>query len=399
MSYYQQSRPSRYRSTSSNNFRRRPSSRAPKAQNIHPSKFIRPATSQVAEVYIPKHKFTDFGLDKVIETNVLSMGFDTPSPIQDQAIPAGLEGRDVVGIASTGTGKTAAFALPVLQRLINDASGRVLIMAPTRELAQQIEQQCRMIAKGSGLRGAVLIGGMSMGPQVQDLRRSPQVVIGTPGRIKDHAERRTLDLAKFNIVVLDEVDRMLDMGFINDIRHILGQTNPNKQSYYFSATLDQNVRTIIDSFSKDPVRITVSSNESSANVEQDVIAFKSRTEKIDKLHDLLIKENVTKTLVFDSTHHSVERLAKELSERGFVTDAIHGGKSQPQRQRVLQKFKNSEITILVATDVAARGLDVSDITHVVNYSSPQSYEDYIHRIGRTGRAGKTGYAFTFVENY
>jgi superfamily II DNA/RNA helicase len=296
--------------------RNKSTGRQPKKDYIHPSKFIQSAKPQTEEDYVPLHMFSDFKLYPQIQTNLRTMGFAIPSPIQDQTIPAGLLGRNIVGIANTGTGKTAAFAIPVLNRLIAESNSTALILAPTRELAQQIEEQCRQIAKGSGLGGAVLIGGMPMGPQLRELRNNPRIIIGTPGRIKDHLERRSLNLANCNIVVLDEVDRMLDMGFVNDIRHILGQTKPE---------------------------------------------------------------------------------SKELGARGFSAGSIHGGKSQSQRLRALKSFKNNEINVLVATDVAARGLDVSDITHVINYSSPQSYKDYIHRIGRTGRAGKTGHALTFVE--
>lgn len=377
--------------------RNRTKSRGPKKAYIHPSKFVQRAKPRTEEQYVPTHKFSDFDVHPTIQDNLQTMGFTDPSPIQDQTIPAGLAGRDVLGIANTGTGKTAAFAIPVLNKLIADPKSKVIILAPTRELAQQIEEQCRKIAKGSGLRGALLIGGTAMGPQLRDLRNNPNIIIGTPGRVQDHMERRTLNMGDCNLVVLDEVDRMLDMGFVNDIRQILSETHPQKQSFYFSATLDHKVRAIIEGFSHDPVQITVKSGETSENVEQDIIAFRSTNEKIDKLHDVLTHEATVKTIVFDDTQRSVEKLAKELESRGFSSDSIHGGKSQAQRQRVLSKFKDNKIDVLVATDVAARGIDVSDITHVINYSSPQSYDDYVHRIGRTGRAGKVGNALTFVE--
>jgi ATP-dependent RNA helicase RhlE len=396
MSRYQYQSSGRYGRPATIN-RNRSQGRQPKKAYIHPSKFIQSAKPPASEQYIPLHAFSDFPLRQLIQNNLAAMDYSEPSPIQDQTIPAGLSGRDVVGIANTGTGKTAAFAVPVLNRLIVDSRSMAIILAPTRELAQQIEDQCRQIAKGSGLAGALLIGGMSMGPQLRDLRARPRLIIGTPGRIKDHLERGSLNLTNCNIVVLDEVDRMLDMGFVTDIRHILSQTNDTRQSFYFSATLDERVRGIIASFSHDPVHISVKSGDTSENVEQNIVSFNSGSDKIDKLHDLLIQDTVTKTLVFDDTHRSVEKLTKELEARGFSTDSIHGGKSQPQRQRVLKKFKDNQIKVLVATDVAARGLDVSDITHVINYALPQSYDDYVHRIGRTGRAGKIGYALTFVE--
>ncbi|HVC35886.1 MAG TPA: DEAD/DEAH box helicase [Candidatus Dormibacteraeota bacterium] len=375
----------------------RSTTRRPKKEFIHPSRFIQSATSTQKEDYSPRNAFSDFAIHSLLQDNLIAKGYTIPSPIQDQTIPLGLSGRDVVGIANTGTGKTAAFAIPLLNRLITNHQDRALILAPTRELAQQIEDQCREIAKGTGLRGALLIGGVSIGPQYRELKLNPQIVIGTPGRIKDHSEQRTLNLASFNIIVLDEVDRMLDMGFINDISHILGKTAPKRQSYFFSATLDSKVTTIIQGFASDPTHVVVKTGDTADNVDQNVVSYNGKDEKIAKLHDLLLQKAVVKTLVFDDTHRSVERLSKELQTRGFDSDAIHGGKSQSQRQRALQRFRDNQVKILVATDVAARGIDVSDITHVVNYSEPQSYGDYVHRIGRAGRAGRPGYALTFVE--
>ena len=374
-----------------------PNRRGPKKENIHPSRFI--STARVVEEtpYVAKHSFADFAVDPLLRANIASKGFSVPSPIQDQAIPAGLAGQDVIGIANTGTGKTIAFALPMLNKLITDRNAKALIMAPTRELANQIEAECRSIAKGSGLNGALLIGGAAMGMQLRDLRQRPRIVIGTPGRIKDHLERHSLDVSTFNIAVLDEVDRMLDMGFVNDMRLILGQMAPNRQSYFFSATLDSKVSQLIQAFSNQPVTISVKTGATVDTVEQNIVTYDSRGQKAEKLHDLLISAAVSKALVFDDTQRSVERLSNELHERGFKVDAIHGGKSQGQRQRALSKFKSNEITVLVATDVAARGIDVSDISHVINYSTPNSYDDYVHRIGRAGRAGRLGHALTFIE--
>ncbi len=363
---------------------------------IDPSRFIKPAQLAEAETFEPKHTFTDFALLPLLQTNLLAKGYAIPSPIQDEAIPAGLNGQDIIGIASTGTGKTAAFALPVLQRLATDSNSFALIVAPTRELAQQIEEECRALAKGSGLFGTLLIGGTNMGGQLRDLQHRPRIVIGTPGRIKDHLQRGTLKLHRFNMIVLDEVDRMLDMGFVYDVKEILGSTSPNRQSFFFSATMDTRVRNLIDTFAKEPYMISLKASSTSDSVHQDVVRFNGGADKADKLHDILLKEEVAKVIVFDETQRNVERLNRELSERGFSTEAIHGGKSQGQRQRALRKFKNNEVNILVATDVAARGIDVIDITHVINYSVPKEYDDYIHRIGRAGRAGRIGHALTFV---
>jgi ATP-dependent RNA helicase RhlE len=373
------------------------SKRGPKKDYIHPSRFVQAAKSVEREEYVATHQFVDFEVSDLIKNNLTAKGFVTPSPIQDQTIPLALTGCDIIGIANTGTGKTAAFAIPTIHKLMQTPGSRALMIAPTRELAQQIEQECKEIGKGSRLYGAVLIGGSSMGPQLRDLRNNPQIVIGTPGRIKDHLERGTLDLSQFDTVILDEVDRMLDMGFINDVTEILKNLHEDRQSLFFSATMDPKVRDLINRFSSDPVTVSVKQGETSENVNQDIVAYETNTDKIMQLHNILLDEKVEKVIVFDDTQRSVERLSQELVERGFKADAIHGGKNQGQRQRALARFKKSEITILVATDVAARGIDVVDVTHVINYSQPQSYQDYVHRIGRAGRAGKIGHALTFVS--
>ncbi|HVI60943.1 MAG TPA: DEAD/DEAH box helicase [Candidatus Saccharimonadales bacterium] len=369
---------------------------ARRGEYINPARFVAAAKPAPANETTARHRFADFDIDPLLKANLAAKGFVTPSPIQDQTIPLALDGHDVIGLANTGTGKTAAFAVPVLQALHSRQQAKALIVAPTRELAQQIEQECRSIGKGGNFSGALLIGGTSMGPQLRDLRNRPRLVIGTPGRIKDHLERGTLKLEQFDIAVLDEVDRMLDMGFVNDVTSILNRLAPQRQSFFFSATMGPRVQGLIGTFSKDPRTVSVTSGESSDHVNQDVVRYSGTHDKIDKLHDILIKEEVAKVIVFDETQRSVERLNKELIARGFSADSIHGGKSQGQRKRALQSFKTSQTTVLVATDVAARGIDVADITHVINYSQPQSYQDYVHRIGRAGRAGRVGHALTFV---
>jgi superfamily II DNA/RNA helicase len=369
----------------------------PKKENINPSRFISAAKEVDIAPYVPTHSFEDFEIKPMLKANIEAKGFVTPSPIQDQAIPVGLEGKDIIGVANTGTGKTIAFAIPLLNKLITSQHSKALIIAPTRELANQISGELRLLAKNCGIRDAILIGGSSMSYQLRDLRQKPRVVIGTPGRIKDHIERKTLDIANFNIVVLDEVDQMLDMGFVGDMRTILGLMPVQRQSFFFTATIDNKVNDLIRDFAKDPITISVKTGNTTDTVEQNIVMYDSRNQKVDKLHDLLNSNEVSKVLVFDDTQRSVEKLSNELILRGFKADAIHGGKSQGHRQRALNKFKASEISILVATDVAARGIDVSDISHVINYSTPKSYNDYVHRIGRTGRAGKRGYALTFIE--
>jgi ATP-dependent RNA helicase RhlE len=383
------------RKFSNNN--RRPQKRRGGGEYINPEKFIQAAKPVVEEeIFVPKNQFADFDVADIIKSNLAKAGFVTPSPIQDQAIPFGIDGHDIVGIANTGTGKTAAFAVPVLHNLMRFSDAFAIIVAPTRELAQQIEEQCKMIGKGSGVMGALLIGGMPMGPQLRQLRNNPQIVIGTPGRIKDHVERGSLNLSGFNMIVLDEVDRMLDMGFLPDVNFILQKLAPERQSYFFSATMDPRVKTLITKYAPKHVTISLKKQATSESVNQDVVHYSHASEKADKLHDILNAEATEKVIVFDETQRSVERLSQMLQERGFKAEAIHGGKTQGQRKRALDQFKKNHVNILVATDVAARGIDVSDITHVINYSVPQTYDDYVHRIGRAGRAGRTGYALTFV---
>lgn len=392
-----------YRSGSRSQFRKprsystQPKRRQPKKAYINPALFVQEAKAREDVAYESIHDFADFDLHALIVRNVLAMGYQKPSPIQDQTIAESMSGKDIVGIADTGTGKTAAFAIPIVQRLISEPGSKAIVLAPTRELAEQIEQQFAAIAKGSGLVAALLIGGTSMSRQLGELKHNPQLIIGTPGRVKDHLNRGSLNLANCNITVLDEVDRMLDMGFVHDITHILSQTHELSQGFYFSATLDARVKGVIETFSRDPLHVSVKSGNTSENVDQNVVPH-SVGDKLDKLHDILLDKSAAKVIIFDDTHRLVEKLSKELVARGFPAGSIHGGKSQPQRQRILKQFKANEVTILVATDVAARGLDVSDVTHVINYSLPQSYDDYVHRIGRTGRAGKIGYALTFVED-
>ena len=372
-------------------------SRGVKKDYIDPSKFINQARPLEEEVYVAENIFELFDVNPLLKANLRGKGYHTPTPIQDKTILPALAGRDIIGLADTGTGKTAAFAIPLLNRVMLTNS-KALVIAPTRELAQQIDADFGSIAKGSNLRSAVLIGGASMGQQLKDLRSSPQIVVGTPGRIKDHLTRGSIKLNSFNLVVLDEVDRMLDMGFLGSVKEILEQLNPNRQSYFFSATLDNRVKALIETFAKDPLTISVKTGDRSANIHQDIIRISHPGDKLNKLQELLISGKVNKAIIFDDTQRSVERLSNELVARGFRADSIHGGKSQGQRQRSLAKFKQDEVKILVATDVAARGIDVPDVTHVINYSQPNTYSDYIHRIGRAGRAGKVGYALTFVSN-
>jgi len=371
--------------------------KGPAKQYIEPSRFIKSAKAVTVEAYVPTNKFNDFAISDVIKRNVVAKGYETPSKIQDLAIPHGLAGKDVVGIANTGTGKTTAFAIPLIEKLINSKQSAAIIIAPTRELADQIDVEVRSLSRGTDLRTCLLIGGTPMNPQLRALKARPRVIIGTPGRIKDHVQQRTLRLAHFDTVVLDEVDRMVDMGFINDITFLLGEVAQKRQSLFFSATMDPKIEKLVHSFLHDPVTVSVKTGETCDNVDQNVVRHGDKHDKISKLHDVLRTEAASKTLIFDDTKRSVEKLSQDLIAKGFKAEALHGGKSQGQRKRALEKFRQNQVDILVATDVAARGIDVSDITHVINFSTPQTYDDYIHRIGRAGRAGKPGTALTFID--
>jgi superfamily II DNA/RNA helicase len=369
------------------------------ASYIDPKKFVNKAVAPAEEViYEPKNMFADFALSDVIMSNISQTGYTSPTSIQDGAIPAILEGRDVIGLANTGTGKTAAFVIPTLER-IKDTQNRpaVLIMAPTRELAYQIDDEFRKFSRGMRLYSALIVGGMNIARQISDLKRGPQVVIGTPGRLKDLVNRRVLKLENVEVVILDEADQMLDMGFINDIRFLIGQLPQKRQSLCFSATITPEIQRLLDGLLSDPVTVSVRTAETSEHVEQDVVHANSKEHKIEVLQEMLTKPEFEKVLVFGQTKWGVQRLADSLTQSGFPSEAIHGNKSQPQRKRALQNFKEDRVKVLIATDVAARGLDIPNVSHVINFDQPNTYQDYIHRIGRTGRGGKRGTALTFVE--
>ena len=269
-------------------------------------------------------------------------------------------------------------------------------MAPTRELAVQIDQEFRIFSRNAGLASGLCIGGVNIRGQIYNLRYKPNFVIGTPGRIKDLASQRVINFFSFNNVVLDEVDRMLDMGFVRDITQIMSSLPKNRQSAFFSATITPEVTKIMNGFLSSPVTVSVRANTTLNNISQEIVKSNGKP-KIEILHNLLVSPGFDKVLVFGRTKYGLERLANDLSKRGFSVVAIHGNKSQSQRQRSLEKFKNNHIKVLLATDVASRGLDIDNVTHVINYDLPGSYEDYVHRIGRTGRANKTGIALTLVD--
>ncbi len=348
-------------------------------------------------MFIPEHKFSDFAINEHLKKNIIAKGYEFPTPIQDKSIPHALLGQDVVGLAETGTGKTAAFLIPLIDKVMKVKGERILIMAPTRELAVQIERELAGFAKGLGFRGMVAVGGAGIGPQIGALRHDPAFVIGTPGRLKDLMERRALDLSDFGTVVLDEADRMLDMGFIDDMRFILSKMRADRHTLFFSATMSREIERLIGDFLKSPVTISVKTRDTSKNVDQDVVRIPRGKDKFTVLSEMLKGPDFSRVLVFGRTKHGVERLAKMLSRERIFAESIHGNKTHSARMRALEAFKQGKVSALVATDVAARGLDIPAVSHVINYDLPSTYEDYVHRIGRTGRASLKGKALTFVE--
>ncbi|HSX01317.1 MAG TPA: DEAD/DEAH box helicase [Candidatus Saccharimonas sp.] len=371
--------------------------RVPKVKTIDPQRFVNSAVPAAEEApFEPVHKFADFGFEPRLQANVETHGYELPTPVQDGAIPAALEGRDLIGLANTGTGKTAAFLLPTLQRMLKGQAHRCLILVPTRELAMQIEEEFRAFSAGLGKYSVLVVGGASMGKQLANLGRRPQFIIATPGRLKDLLDNQGVALDGVDVLVLDEADRMLDMGFIRDIRAILARVPEPRQTLFLSATITPDIEQLISTMLHEPVTVSVRKGETSDHVEQEVIYVDSKDAKEEKLAELLGQSHFTKVLVFGETKWGVQRLADRLEKRGLKVAAIHGNKSQPQRQKALKDFKEERVQALIATDVAARGLDIPNVSHVINYDAPKQYDDYVHRIGRTGRAGARGNAITFV---
>lgn len=366
-------------------------------QHINSFKYINKTdTSSIENSITVRNNFGDFEIDPILRQNILSHGYRIPTPIQDQAIPQILGGRDVIGIANTGTGKTAAFLIPLINKIIQNRAERILIVVPTRELAVQINDEVKVFSKSLNIYSVLVIGGVSINRQILELRGNPHIIISTPGRLKDMINRRFIDLNHFKNIVLDEVDRMVDIGFIHDIKFIISKLPQERQSLFFSATVPAEVNSIIQSFLKNPVTISVKVKETAHGIDQDVIYIKSKSEKIEKLQTMLRQEEFKKVLIFGRTKWGVERLSKNLEQNGFSVASIHGNKSQNQRLRALSQFRQNQLQVLVATDVAARGMDIDDVSHVINFDEPSTYIDYIHRIGRTGRANKRGKALTFV---
>jgi len=345
-------------------------------------------------------KFSDLGLSAEIQRAIAEQGYDTPTPIQQQAIPVVLAGRDLMACAQTGTGKTAGFTLPILKLLqgkrARPRQPRVLVLTPTRELAMQVEESVRTYGKHLPTTSLAVFGGVGMNPQVQALARGVDILVATPGRLMDHMQQRTVDLSAVEILVLDEADRMLDMGFIRDIRKILAVMPKQKQSLLFSATFSDDIRELAQSFLHNPESVEVARRNTAAESVTQRVIHVDREQKRDLLVHLFQTHAWHQVLVFTRTKYGADALARKLDKAGIRAAALHGDKSQGARVRALNDFKDGKLTALVATDIAARGLDIDALPHVINFELPNMPEDYVHRIGRTGRAGMEGEALSLV---
>ena len=346
--------------------------------------------------------FESLGLKAPVLPALHSFGYRAPTPIQAQAIPPALAGRDVLGSAQTGTGKTCAFGTPIIQRLHEKAypqrAIRALILTPTRELAIQIEENLKAYSKGSRVRSAVIFGGVGQAPQVEAIKRGIDILTATPGRLMDLQNQKLLDLSKVEIFVLDEADRMLDMGFIHDVKRVIATLPKQKQTLFFSATMPEEIMELVNSLMHNPVRVAVDPVSSPVEVINQQVYLVDRKNKTKLLAQILQQESIKNALVFTRTKHGADKVTRELVREGVAAAAIHGNKSQTARQAALLHFKRGELQVLVATDIAARGLDIEELSHVFNYNLPEVPETYIHRIGRTGRAGHGGSAVSFVEH-
>ena len=344
---------------------------------------------------MPESKFSDLGIDQEILTIINKLDFTIPTPIQHKAIPVAIKGNDVIGIAQTGTGKSLAFGIPMLQRLMAMQGKRGLVILPTRELAFQINETLLKIGRPLGLKTAVLIGGASMYQQIQSLKYNPHIIIGTPGRINDHITRRTLSLAQTAILVLDEADCMLDMGFAPQIKQILQTVPKERQTMLFSATMPDGIIKLATTYMKMPVRVEIARPGTVAERVEHELFFVKKDQK-GKLLEKLLGEYKGSMLVFCRTKHAAKKICKNILDKNFKVAEIHSNRSLSQRKEALDGFKSGKYRVLVATDIASRGIDVKGIEVVVNYDIPEGAGDYVHRIGRTGRAGMTGKAITFA---
>ncbi len=361
--------------------------------------FISKAVENRSEsVYESGQTFDDFKLNNSLLNNILKHKYVHPTKIQSSVIEPIMARKDILGLATTGSGKTGAYLIPIVNMLLSEGqkgTKRCLVVAPTRDLINQISAEFRQFAQNTFLRDVLVVGGASYSTQIRVLQRDPHIVLATPGRLLDLYTQKHIDLSKFDVVVLDEVDQMLDMGFIHDIKQIISSLKSPRQSLFFSATLTSKIKDVATSLLNNPVSVDLSETRAVKNVDQDIVKVGPKN-KMEVLHEILVNAETSRVLVFSRTKHGADLIADDLKKRGHKADSLHGNKSLGKRIRVLSMFRNFEIEVLVATDVASRGIDIPDISHVINFDKPATYQDYIHRIGRTGRIGKKGTALTFV---
>lgn len=348
--------------------------------------------------------FNDLKLIEPILKALKTEGYTTPTPIQEQAIPIVLQRRDLLGCAQTGTGKTAAFSIPILQLLYQDKQQhkeqktiKALILTPTRELAIQINESLAAYGRHTGLKHLVIFGGVSQNPQVDALKRGIDILVATPGRLLDLMQQRFISLEHIKMLVLDEADRMLDMGFVNDVKKIIAKVPAKRQTLFFSATMPKEIQSLADSLLTNPEKVEVTPVSSTAETIQQELYYVQKSDKRDLLSHILKDKNITSVLVFTRTKHGADKVVKDLHKLKITAEAIHGNKSQNARQRALTNFKNRDTRVLIATDIAARGIDIDELAYVINYEIPNIPETYVHRIGRTGRAGASGIAYSFCD--
>ncbi len=370
---------------------------ASKEIDIH--QFVKTAIAPKEIHFTPSRTIHQLPVDPSIIANLLKKGYESPTEIQDKSLEAILNGQDLLGLAKTGTGKTGAFLIPLIHMLLDQKPDfQILIISPTRELALQIDQEFKSISQGLQLFSLCLIGGTSVERDIAKLKRPAHIVIGTPGRLADMVRQRALNIKLFHYLVLDEFDRLLDMGFAKEIQQLVGAMQSRKQTILFSATEEKNQQTLIKSLLRNPVEVKLNTgNATGDHIDQEIIQLKFGEKKMDVLIKMISDTSFDKVLVFAETKHLVKKICRQLRNTGIRADEIHGNKSQSYRIKALESFKNRKIQVLVATDVAARGLDIMDVSHVINFQKPKNMDSYVHRIGRTGRAGKSGKAYTFVD--
>ncbi|MAX80142.1 MAG: RNA helicase [Crocinitomicaceae bacterium] len=390
------SRPSSSRRTSSsgNNVR----SKRKMESKLDPNLLIKSASQQTVKAFESEYTYSEMNLDSRLKENLACKGYTQPTEIQEASLEALISGKNLVGVASTGTGKTGAFLIPIIQRLLTEnTSFTTMVVVPTRELAQQVENEFRSLTKGLNLYVSCFIGGTNVQQDVMKLKRKSHLIVGTPGRLMDMVGKKALKLETVSVLILDEFDRMLDMGFVNDIKKMVALMKNRKQTMLFSATIEKSQKEIIRQMVHNPVEINISTGlTANSSVEQNIIKVSEGENKFDLLMRLMDEEAYHKVIIFAETKRLVDKLSKKLSKAGVANGLIHGNKSQNYRTNAIDQFKKGKMHVLVATDVAARGIDVDNVSHVINYQLPMTMDSYVHRIGRTGRAGKTGKAYTFV---